>query len=452
MTLTRYLEGSFRELWKIALPLMLSSLSVMSMIFVDRLLLARFSTAALNAAANAATFGWSFIYGWMVLTSISEVFVAQYNGAGQKEKIGQPVWQMIWLSLFSLFFFIPLAYWGPERWYGGSEKWQLEKEYFHWMILFGSCYSIYGALSGFFIGQGRTALVTWMAIVSNIINVVVDILLIFGVEGWWEPMGVKGAAIATSASSFFQMLVLGLVFLNRTNRNSCGTGKFVLNWEMMRHCIRVGLPNALFATVEILGWAAFYHMMTLVSERHITIAAIAQSTAILLYFFAEGVSKAASAVAGNLIGAGRPQLISKMVQSGVWLHLSFFALTVLLCLFYSDFIIVQFFPSTTIESLASMESSLKISIFMMTAYLFFEGLRLLFAGVLTAAGDTFFLLTAGSLSVWLLLVLPVYLFVVVAHMSIEVGMLICVVYSFSACLIYLVRLMQGQWKESSILV
>jgi MATE family multidrug resistance protein len=73
MTLTRFPQGSFRELLSISLPLMLSSLSVMSMIFVDRLLLAHYSTEAMNAAVNATTFGWSLIGPWMVMASISEV-------------------------------------------------------------------------------------------------------------------------------------------------------------------------------------------------------------------------------------------------------------------------------------------------------------------------------------------------------------------------------------------
>ncbi len=103
MTLTRHEPGSLRELWSISLPLMVSALSVMTMVFVDRLMVAHYSTVALNAVVNASTFGWAFVFAWMVLASISEVFVAQYNGAGAKEKIGESVWQMIWLSLLSAF-------------------------------------------------------------------------------------------------------------------------------------------------------------------------------------------------------------------------------------------------------------------------------------------------------------------------------------------------------------
>lgn len=450
MALTRYPEGSFRELLKIALPLMISSLSVMSMVFVDRLLLAHYSSAALNAAANAATFGWAFIFGWMVLTSIAEVFVAQYNGAGQKHKLGEPVWQMIWLSLFAVLFFIPLGIWGSDWVYNCAPDRHLEQQYFKWMILFGPSYPIYSALCGFFVGQGKTTLVTWLAIAANVLNAVLDVILIFGVEGVLDPMGVKGAAIGTSIGSIFQVLILGWFFLNKSNRETCGSGNWAINWQAMWQCIRIGVPSAIFVTVEILGWASYYYMMTLVSERHITVAAISQSIIILLYFFSEGVSKATSIVTGNLIGAKRSELIPKVIRSGTLLHTLFFVVLVIGLVAGSDFIIMQFLPLATPETIASMHATLKICLAMVSVYMLFEGLRMLFSGVLTAAGDTFFLLTAGSLSVWLLLVAPVYYFVVVQHMSIEVASIICVVYSFGACLLYMWRFRTGTWKGITI--
>jgi MATE family multidrug resistance protein len=217
MALTKHPEGSMRELWSIALPLMLSSFSVVCMLFVDRLLLARYSTQALNAVVTSATTGWALWLGWMVMVSIAEVFVAQYNGSNQKKKIGEPVWQMIWLSCLSFAFFIPLALWGGSLFFGSSPERAMEREYFSWMMCFGPTCAIYSALSTFFIGQGRPAIITGLALVSNLINALLDMVLIFGVEGLVPSYGIKGAAIATCSSTVFQMAVLAFVFyLKRT--------------------------------------------------------------------------------------------------------------------------------------------------------------------------------------------------------------------------------------------
>lgn len=447
MGLTKYPSGSLRELWKIAFPLMLSSLSVMAMIFVDRILLAYYSPGALNAAVSATTLGWAFVYGWMVMCSIAEVFVAQYNGSGEHKKLGEPVWQMIWLSGASFLFFVPFAIWGVEWVYGTGSEYAMERSYLRWMMLFGPSYPFYAALCGFFIGQGKTNLITSLAVVANVVNAICDYVLIFGIDGILDPMGVKGAAIATSASSVFQVAILFMIFIKKKNREQFGTGVYALSSTPFLQCFRIGFPGAIFVAIEILGWAAYYAMMAYISERHITIVGIAQSIVILLFFFAEGVSKAASTIAGNLIGAKQEFLIDKMVKAGFKIHFTFFVLLTLLFTFYSDWLTAQFLTKADPELIPSMQETLRICVFFTIVYLLFEGLRMLISGVLTAAGDTVFLLVAGSLSVWLFLVVPNYFLIVQEKFPVEVGSFVCLCYAVAAFGIYLWRFKQGKWKE-----
>ena len=91
--MTELKTGSVAELWKVSYPMMVSFFSMMLMVFVDRIFLSWYSTEAFNAATTAGTLAWGFILGLITLASMSEVFVAQYNGAGKFSKIGSPVWQ-----------------------------------------------------------------------------------------------------------------------------------------------------------------------------------------------------------------------------------------------------------------------------------------------------------------------------------------------------------------------
>jgi len=108
--LTRYSEGSVQELWAISYPLILSILSVNMMLFFDRLILARYNTGAMNAAVLAWLIFSIFQLGTIGIASIAEVFVGQYNGAKKLNKMGEPVWQMIWFSLMTGFIFIPIFF------------------------------------------------------------------------------------------------------------------------------------------------------------------------------------------------------------------------------------------------------------------------------------------------------------------------------------------------------
>src|SRR4051794_34056478 len=97
----KYKEESVRKLWSIALPLIISSLSNMIMLFVDRLILARLTLDAHNVAVEATTLGWTFVAGWGSLASVTQIFVAQNYGAGQRHLLGHSIWQMIWLGIGS---------------------------------------------------------------------------------------------------------------------------------------------------------------------------------------------------------------------------------------------------------------------------------------------------------------------------------------------------------------
>lgn len=449
MSLTRFPEGSMRELCSLAFPLMLSSFSVTTMVFVDRLFLAHYSTAALNAVTNAMTLGWAYLFAWMILAGISEVFVAQHNGAKNFKKLGEPVWQMIWLSLFSILFFVPLAL-NVQGLFFQDPSQHLERDYLKWMFWFGPSMPLYGALCGFFIGQGKTRLVTLLAFGANFANIGLDYFLIFGKEGWIQPLGIEGAAIATNGSLVLEIIILFCVFLNQSNRTQYGTNNWYLRLSSFWECVRVGLPSAIFICIELMAWAFFYQIMTDLSVRHITVASIGQSLIILFYFFAESIGKATSALAGNFIGAKRPWIISQVISCGLRLHLIFFVFLMIVFTFAFDFILIHFLPNVEINELAHLRESAQFCLYASCFYLLFEGFRLVYSGALTAAGDTWFLLVGGSFSVWILLIAPVYFWVLLGQRSVETAFVICGLYSMSVALCYYWRYQSGRWREISL--
>lgn len=452
MSLTKHTEGSLRELWTLAFPLMLTSLSVVTMVFSDRWLLAQYSTSAHNAAVSATTFGWAFIFSWMSLAGITEVFVAQYNGAGLRHKMGEPVWQMIWVSLGSWLFFLPLSYWGTGWVYGNGIESALERDYFSIMLLFGPLYVLYTSLCGFFIGQGKTKLITWVVIAANLFNILFDWILIFGVEGWIPSLGVKGAAIATSAATFFQCLALGFAFLSKKNRNEFGTFSWKPRLKALKECVRVGFPTSIFVFAEISAFGCYYIIMKEKGAVYITVAGICQTMIILFFFFAEGINKATTAIAGNLIGAGRSFVIPKVMKAGFKLNVVFLICVLALFVLSTPLIIAQFLPLADPFFIAEIQEPLQFSLILFAFYLFFDGLRLQFGGVLTASGDTLFLLLGGASLVWMLMWLPVYLLIAVAEAPVETGAIISVCYSAIACLVYFWRISRNQRKSIRSLV
>lgn len=446
--LTHYPEGSVRELWNISLPLMISTLASLFMIFTDRIFLAHYSIEALNASVNAGTLAWAFMSGVGMITAMSEVFVAQNNGAKRFAQIGRPVWQMIWFALLSLFFFVPLAIWGSPLIFGADRYADMEITYFRWMMIFSPGYALLTAFAGFFIGRGKTRVLIWLAVVANLINIVLDAVLIFGIPGFVPEMGIQGAAIATCIGYLFESAALAYLFLKKENRAEFGTGQWQIHWPEMKRCCKIGFPQGIFCSLEVFGWAVFYWMMTDLGEKHITISSICQSFTILLSFFCDGLSRGAAAVAGNFIGSGRSHLVRKTLRSGFILLLLFSGAA-------SIFLVVD--PVDTVRLLflenidPEITASLKICMIFAFIYILFDGLRWVVSGVLAAAGDTFFLLVAGSLSVWLFLLLPVYLIVVLNKLPIEYAMGLSTVYAAVFFILYWIRFKHGAWQKIDLI-
>jgi MATE family multidrug resistance protein len=452
-SLTRHPEGSIRELWSISMPLMISMLASLFMIFTDRIFLARYSLASLNAAVTAGTLAWALMVGVGMLTAMSEIFVAQYNGAKQYQRLGVPVWQMIWVSLFSFILFIPMGIWGAPLFFQNNLYGNLEVEMFRWLMFFGPSYALMTTLSGFFIGRGKTKMLVWLAIGANMINIALDWALIFGVPGWIPEMGIRGAAIATCFGYTFEATILIFVFLRKENRENFGTGRYQIDWPELKKCCKVGFPQGIFCSLEVFGWAIFYWLMTKLGEVHITISSICQSMIILLSFFYDGLSRGAAAVAGNLIGAGRKETVSKVLKSGIILLLFFnLVVGIFLVLDPDNTVRLLFLEKGSSSSIdPAFQGALKTCLIFSFFYLFFEGIRWLLSGLLVAAGDTLFLFLAGSLSVWFLLLAPVYLFVIQSGRSVEYAWGLAALYSALLFVIYWIRFKWGRWKTIELI-
>ena len=85
--LTRHQEGSIKEVLHVSYPLMISYLSGYLMLFIDRLILARFSNEAMNTVATVGLVCYVFDYGLIGITAIVEVLVGRLNGAGKLDRL-----------------------------------------------------------------------------------------------------------------------------------------------------------------------------------------------------------------------------------------------------------------------------------------------------------------------------------------------------------------------------
>jgi len=436
--LTRHAPGSVRELLSISIPLMIASLSGLLMNFCDRLILAHYSTDAMNAAVTAGMAANVFSYGAVEVAIIAEVFVGRYNGAQDFYKTAWPVWQMIWFSIATAVIFLPIGiFFGPMI-VSTTAFDGLSLPYFQIWMGFAFLFPLGASLSAFFIGIGSVKIVTIATLVSNIANVCLDYLLVFGIPNVLDPLGIHGAVIATGLAQALQVLIFAVAFLMKNNRNRYGTHKAIFSLRLLKECLALGTPNALGHMVEIAGWALNLRVLAAAGTDYVTVLAMGQNLHILFAFISQGLQKGVIAVGSNLMGATAHHLLPKLIRSA-FLVLGGVAAILFIPLVVKPEPIIGLFLSAAPENTQVFSMAIKTGAWVW-CFIILDSIVWTMAGVLTIYGDTKFIMITNALAAWFLAVLPMYVFLYLYHASPYFSWVIINVYALLNACFFLIRI------------
>jgi MATE family multidrug resistance protein len=450
-----------KELFKVSAPVMISFLSTLGMVFVNRIFLANYSIDALSATVSAGTLAFGITFGIQNLTLIASVFVAQLNGAKKEQELGKPVWQMIWLSFAAYLIVIPLAIIAKYTLFQHSHIAAQQILVFQCVMLISPLFALVGSLQSFYNGQGKTMVVTYISIIANAINIILDPIFIFGIKGIIPSLGIIGAHIANAIGLGITITILFFLFLSPSNRNRFGTNKWQLNAKLLKECIKIGSPEAIAVGIEILCWGLFYNIMASLSKTHIVVTSIAQSITLLFLFFGLGLEQGTSILAGNFIGAQRKEEVHKILYAG-W-TLVIIVTTILFIIFtnWPELIVNWFFyKQANIENM-SVETNQEILKIAMTIikqclpliaiYIGSEAVRWTVNGLLRAAGDTFFLLCAGIINIVVFMIIPTIILLVIYKLPIQLFFFIWIFFAITSSAISYIRFYKGNWKNIVII-
>lgn len=298
-----------RRILRLAVPNVLSAISVPLMGAADTAMIGRLPEVAYMGAVSTATllFGflfWSTAFLRMGTTSV----VAQYFGAGDRRACAHMLYRSLAFALVVGGGMVLAAPW-VGRWgfalAGGSEAVQ------HWgLAYFGiRCWEAplvlaLFCLNGFFLGTANAWAPMTVTIIANAVNVAADYALIFGRWGLPE-MGVEGAAWASVIGNATALAVgLGLLAWRYGPYLRQPLAGF---WEMapLRLVWRTNLH--LFGRTLCLQFAQFF-MLGIVSRLgEVPLAANAVIWQLwgLSSFGIDGMAHAAETLVGNELGARR---------------------------------------------------------------------------------------------------------------------------------------------------
>lgn len=447
--------GGYREVLRVAWPLIVSTGSFTLMQFVDRMFLAWHSATAIQAALPAGILSFTLVSGFMAVAGYANTFVAQYHGAGDPLGCSRSTAQAVWLSLITwplLLALIPAGRWLLRISGHPAEVLALELPYFTILMVGGVNVTLTAAISSFFTGRGDTFTNMWANIAGNAVNVVLDYAWIFG--HWGFPrMGIQGAAYATLIAGAVTPGILLALYFSRRLRRSHGTSRTwgfdrALFWRM----IRFGLPSGIHLFLDVASFAVFVLFTGRMGEVALAVSNIAFSINMVAFMPLVGISIAAS----TLVGQYQGRRDSGTAERAGWtaLRVAFFYMAavaasyVLLPAMYLGWFANRSETGLALEDIYPLGRTLLL---LLAAWGLFDAVNLVLAGALKGAGDTRFVMWYSSLMTWGLLV-PIQALIVFAWKG---GILAAwgwlTAFIILMCSGFYLRFRGGRWKKIEVI-
>ena len=443
---------SYKEILRIAFPMVISQAAETVMLFVDRLFLSTVHITAMSAALAGGISLFVFQSFFIGLIGYTTALVAQYYGANTIRLGLQTVSQGIILSLIAYpvsLLIIPIA--KLSFIWAGHSPLQVDYEYAYFSILmYGALFTFVRiTLTGYFIGIGKTPIVLIANVVGMIVNIPLNYILIFGKLGV-PALGLEGAAIGTFASLVIVTIILLYSYL-RDDKYIAHKRKQIWYFDRMlfQKLLRYGTP----AGIELfLAIAAFNIGIQILHSYGPGVAAAVTITFnydAVAFIPMLGMGFAATSIVGYYMGAKKPAL-ARTAGFKVWKLGLIYGLGIMILFIFGAKPLVGLFSSQFGEADGEYLELAQKMLQLAAIYTFADMTQLVFASALRGAGDTPWVMKASILIHWVYALVAIYFARVLRLPPLSMWVLFIV---FITCLgtCMLLRYTRGKWRNFALI-
>ena len=294
------------DIQKLAIPALISGIAEPILSITDTIIVGNMdenATISLGAVGIVGSFISMLIWVFGQTRSVIASIIAQALGQKKLKEVKDLPAQGILIIIFSSFLIILLTYFNSEglfKFYNASGN--LLKfcvEYFN-IRVWGLPFTLLTiGIFGIFRGLQNTYYPMIIAIVGTILNIVLDIILVYGVEGFIDPMFIQGAAYASLLAQISMAFLAVILLYKKTNIKLAV--KFPFNPKIKSFMQMFG--NLVIRTASLNVTLYFCNAFaTKYGDEFIAAYTIAINLWFLVAFIIDGYSSAGTILSGKLYG------------------------------------------------------------------------------------------------------------------------------------------------------
>lgn len=270
---------SNKDLKAMIVPLFLEQLLVMLVGMADTLVVSYAGEAAVSGVSLVNQFNTIFIYLFTALASGGAVVISQYIGRNKNDSAGESASQLLLFStLFSMFIavLVLVGNRGMLRLLFGKVEDSVMQACITYLRISAYSYpalAVYNAGAAVYRSLGKTSVTMYLSIVSNIINVVGNVIGVFVLRA-----GVAGVAWPSLIARVFSAVVITLLCFREKNQVFYRS-KWIFRWDgtLMKRILNIAVPNGIENGIFQLVKVALSSIVALFGTYQIAANGVAQS-------------------------------------------------------------------------------------------------------------------------------------------------------------------------------
>ena len=444
---------SVASLLAIALPMIASQASETIMLFTDRLFLSHLGKLHMAAAMSGGLTAFVICSLFSGTIGYVNALTAWHYGAKEFNQCSRVTAQGIFFAL--LFYPLLILLIGPLRnifVLAGHETRQIGLEYGYFSVLMtGSIFMLLrSALSGFFLGIGKTRIIMFANITGMIVNIAANYALIFGKWGF-PAMGMQGAAWGTICGSFSIFIILAVRYAGKKyHREYLTRSNLKPDFRLCRRHLQYGFPAGMELFLNVTAFNIFLQLMHSYSSDVAAAVTIAFNWDMVAFIPMLGVGFAATSLVGRKMGACKPEA----AESAGWLAwragMLYAACMMFIFIFFSRFLAEFFSGNFSAEENRKVLPLASFMIRLASVYTLADITQIILAGALRGAGDTRWVMKASMLMHWLMAILA-FLFIRVWKLSPVSVWIMFIIIILGMGILMLWRFRSGIWKKIKVI-